>query len=68
MKIANIDDPSKYMHIGDDYASDIVGANNAGWKSVMIANSFYSVITSTPPTVQVGSMEELYYYFKSLLY
>lgn len=67
MRIANINDPSKYMHIGDDYGSDIVGANNAGWKSVMITNGFYPMITSTPPTVQVSSMEELYYYFKSLL-
>ena len=67
-EILGIYDSSVYLHVGDDYSSDVEGAHNAGWKSVLISSNF-----SLPPKgkkapdICVSSMKELYLLFKSVL-
>ena len=67
-EILGIYDSSMYLHVGDDYSSDVEGAHNAGWKSVLISSNF-----SLPPKgkkapdICVSSMKELYLLFKSVL-
>ena len=65
MEICSIDDPSAFMHVGDDYHSDIVGAHNAGWSSVLISSEVGN--PSIKPTIKVSCLEELYDYFVKLL-
>lgn len=67
MDLVNIHDPTQFMHVGDDYSTDVVGANNAGWRSVLITNGYPYYITSNFPTVQVTTLKDLYYYFEKLL-
>lgn len=67
METLNIHDPSAFMHVGDDYMTDVMGANAAGWKSVLITNDYPYTITSSFPTIQVNSLQELYLCFQKLL-
>ena len=67
-EIMGIYDSSMYMHVGDDYSSDVEGAHNSGWKSVLISRS------STPypqgkkaPDLCVKSLRDLYLLFKAVL-
>ena len=67
MVLVDIHDPTQFMHVGDDYKTDVIGANNAGWKSVLITNGYPYTISSNYPTIQVTTMKDLYYYFSKLL-
>ena len=67
-EIMGIYDSSMYMHVGDDYSSDVEGAHNSGWKSVLISRN------STPyppgkkaPDLCVKSLRDLYFLFKAVL-
>lgn len=33
-----IDDPARILHVGDDWAADVVGAKNAGWRAAYLDN------------------------------
>jgi FMN phosphatase YigB (HAD superfamily) len=39
-----IDDPPRILHVGDDWAADIVGAKNAGWRAAYLDNG----VTDSP--------------------
>ena len=67
MEICKIDDPSAFMHIGDDYYSDVVGAHRAGWSSVLISSEVGNPSNIIQPTIKVSCLEELYDYFIKLL-
>lgn len=68
MELASITDPSVCLHIGDDYSCDVVGAANAGWKSILIASDETQVSrTSIVESVRVKDLEELYTACKRVL-
>ena len=68
MELASITDPSVCLHVGDDYSCDIVGAANAGWKSILIASDETQVLrTSIVESVRVKDLEELYTACKRIL-
>ena len=67
-EIMGIYDSSMYMHVGDDYSSDVEGAHNSGWKSVLISRNALSFPKGKrAPDICVKSMRDLYFLFKAVL-
>lgn len=64
MEMIGIYDSSMYMHVGDSYESDALGAIAAKWRSALIyTKSLPSSYRICPPTIVVSSIQELYELF-----
>ena len=68
MESVGVFNPSIYLHGGDAYDTDVMGAMASGWYSVLITNnSVPTVIPNRSPTLVVSTLEELYNVFKQVL-
>lgn len=68
MESVGVFNPSIYLHVGDAYDTDVMGAMASGWYSVLITNnSVPTVIPNRSPTLVVSTLEELYNVFKQVL-
>ena len=67
MESVGIFNPSIYLHVGDAYETDVVGAIASGWHSILITNNVPSAVAGNPPTLIVSTLEEVYNVFKQVL-
>ena len=68
MENVGIFNPSIYLHVGDAYETDVMGAIASGWHSVLITNTTVpATLPGPPPTLVVSTLEELYNVFRQIL-
>ncbi|KNB45437.1 hydrolase [Blastocystis sp. subtype 4] len=65
-EIIGVFDPRIYLHVGDSYETDVLGAMCAGWNSVLITKK-PTIEYVCPPSLIVRSLDELYFMFKEAL-
>ena len=67
MEIIGIYEPSMYMHVGDSYEKDVLGAMASKWNSVLIwSKSIPSSYMICPPSIIVNSIQQLYELFSDV--
>ena len=67
MELIGIYEPSLYMHVGDSYEKDVIGAIASKWNSVLICSkSVPSSYMICPPSIIVKSIKQLYELFSDV--
>ena len=60
-------EPSMYMHVGDSYEKDVLGAMASKWSSVLIwSKPIPSSYMICPPSIIVNSIQQLYELFSDV--